>query len=71
MDERRINHSWDEDKMTHYVIFPNHKEMEKAFEILIHKLHDGFTGIDEYTLAISDNQFKALKKANVQFKERE
>jgi hypothetical protein len=56
--------------MTHYVIFPNHDEMGKAFEILIHKVHDGFTGIDEYTLAISDRQFKALKKAKVEFSER-
>jgi hypothetical protein len=56
---------------THYVIFPNNREMGKALDIFIHKVQDGFTGVGEHTLAISDRQFKALKKAKVKFSERE
>ena len=43
--------------------FPTNDDMDKAFEQLIYNSKEGFTGIDENTIAISPEQCDELKNS--------
>lgn len=53
--------------MNYIAIFEDDKEMDKAFEYLVHHNEEGFTGYNEFSMILSQTQLDLLRSNNIKF----
>jgi hypothetical protein len=58
----------DSNRQSCIISFDSILDMDKAFEELIYNSTDGFVGVDEMSIEVTEEQCEQLKRSNINYK---